>query len=168
VLDPLSFRNRLSLGTALVEARHYREGIEALTEAKSLDPGDKFANKFANGYIGLAYNALGDFEAARAACEQADEDNKAFCLALVYRKLGRRVEAEKALAKMQNAHGEGWAEWYALVYGQWGDTARALDWLERAMRNRNPGLVWLKAGGFDPLRNEPRFQAIERELNFPN
>jgi len=33
---------------------------------------------------------------------------------------------------------------------------------------RDPGLVFLKTDPLlDPLRNEPRFQAIERELRFP-
>jgi hypothetical protein len=37
------------------------------------------------------------------------------------------------------------------------------------MRLRDSGLVMLKTDPLmDPLRNEPRFQAIERELKFPN
>jgi len=44
-----------------------------------------------------------------------------------------------------------------------------LDWLEKAMRLRDPGLSSLRADPLmDPLRKEPRFQAIERELKFPN
>jgi hypothetical protein len=37
------------------------------------------------------------------------------------------------------------------------------------MRLRDPGLANLKIDPLmDPLRKEPRFQAIERALNFPN
>jgi len=37
------------------------------------------------------------------------------------------------------------------------------------VRLRDPGLISLKTDPLmDPLRNEPRFQAIERELKFPN
>ena len=36
------------------------------------------------------------------------------------------------------------------------------------MRLRDPGLEFLKTDPLmDPLRNEPRFQAIERQLKFP-
>ena len=36
------------------------------------------------------------------------------------------------------------------------------------MRNRDPYLAYTKINFFfDPLRNEPRFRAIERALNFP-
>ena len=58
---------------------------------------------------------------------------------------------------------------YAVVYAQWGQTRNALEWLESAVRLRDISLVGLKTDPFmDPLRNEPRFQAIERALKFPN
>jgi hypothetical protein len=41
--------------------------------------------------------------------------------------------------------------------------------LEIALRLRDSDLSELKAEpALDPLREEPRFQAIERELKFPN
>ncbi len=58
---------------------------------------------------------------------------------------------------------------YAATYAQWGDTPKALEWLETAMRLRDPGLSLLKADPLmDPLRKEPRYQAVERELKFPD
>ena len=58
---------------------------------------------------------------------------------------------------------------YAEIEAQWGNSDGALGWLEAARRLRDPGLVELKVNPlFDPLRQEPRFQAIERELKFPN
>ena len=58
---------------------------------------------------------------------------------------------------------------YARAYAQWGDIPKALDWLETAWRLRETTLVFLKSEPLlDPLRNEPRFQAIERELKFPD
>ena len=57
---------------------------------------------------------------------------------------------------------------YACIYAQWGDKAKALPWLETAARLRDSNLAVLKVDpDLDPLRNEPRFQAIERELKFP-
>jgi hypothetical protein len=55
-----------------------------------------------------------------------------------------------------------------MIYAQWRDAARALEALETAVRQRDPLLERLKVNDlFDPLRLEPRFQAIERELKFP-
>ena len=46
---------------------------------------------------------------------------------------------------------------------------KALEWLDTAMRRRDPGLLNLKTDPLmDPLRKEPRFQAVLRELKFPN
>jgi hypothetical protein len=87
----------------------------------------------------------------------------------VYNKIGRSADAEAILAKMRVECGDNCALTYASIYLEWGDTARALDWLETMMRLRDPYLIYVKAvRSFDPLRNEPRFQAIERELKFPD
>ena len=50
-----------------------------------------------------------------------------------------------------------------------GYTTQALDWLDPAMRHRDPYLIRVRQGQlFDPLCKEPHFQAIERELKFPD
>jgi len=46
--------------------------------------------------------------------------------------------------------------------------AKALDWLRTAMQKHDPSLEQLKVSFLlDPIRDEPRFQAIERALKFP-
>ena len=55
--------------------------------------------------------------------------------------------------------------WGALYAG---DTARALGWLERACDDRDPNLPYISCLPlFDPLRSEPRFQALLRRMNLP-
>jgi serine/threonine-protein kinase len=88
---------------------------------------------------------------------------------VVYEKLGRHADAQAGVAKMQIAQGDRAAFHYAAIYAQWGDRAKALDWLDTAMRSRNSALEYLKTTPlFDPIRQEPRFQAIERALKFPD
>jgi TolB-like protein/Flp pilus assembly protein TadD len=165
VLDPLNSMNHFGLGTTLIFARRYGEAIIALTDAKAPTPEDVSVNM----WLGIAYYLSGDFQSARAACEKAGEVNGPWCLAMIYDKLGRHAEAETMLAKARAIGGDRFAEGYADIYAQWGDTARALDWLETAMRNRDPYLAYTKVNPFfDSLRNEPRFQAIERALKFPD
>ena len=73
------------------------------------------------------------------------------------------------LRKMKAAFGDTAAYQYAAIYAQWRNQAKALEWLETALRVRDPGLELLKTDPLlDPLRNEPRFRAIERELKFPS
>jgi TolB-like protein/tetratricopeptide (TPR) repeat protein len=164
VLDPLSSDAHSSLGAALMAAGRYPEAIAAFTDAKGLG-----GSGFASAWLSFAYIASGDFQSARTACERADDSNKPICFALVYEKLGRHAEARQTLAQLQAESGDASAVFYAMIYAQWGDTAHALDWLETAMRHRDPYLIRVRKNhNFDPLRNEPRFQAIERELKFPD
>jgi hypothetical protein len=51
------------------------------------------------------------------------------------------AEAETMLAKVRSRVGDCMAEGYADAYAQWGDTGRALNWLESAMRDRDPYLA---------------------------
>jgi TolB-like protein len=165
VLDPLNSTNHFGLGVSLTFARRYGDAIRAFRDAKALGQDDVSVNM----WLGIAYYLSGDFQSARAACERAGEVNGPWCLAMIYDKLGRHTEAETMLAKVRTIAGDRFAEGYADIYAQWGDTARALDWLETAMRNRDPYLAYTKVNPFfDPLRKESRFQAIERALKFPN
>lgn len=50
-----------------------------------------------------------------------------------------------------------------------GDSVQALDWLERAFDERNPGLIYLRRDiAFTPLHPHPRFQRLAAAMNFPN
>jgi len=64
-------------------------------------------------------------------------------LAVSYDKLGRRADAEAVLAKLKAVLGDASAYQYATIYAQWGDRAKALEWLETAMRLRDSGLIYL-------------------------
>ena len=73
-----------------------------------------------------------------------------------------------ALAKLRAAGGRA-SYLCAEIYAHWGNTSQALEALESAWRLRVPRLRWLKVDALmDPLRKEPRFQAIERQLKFPD
>ncbi len=166
VLDPLNPANHEYLGQSLVVGRRYEEAIAAQRNAEGLDP--SYALDMIWG--AYAYYGLGDFQSARAACERnREEATKQLCLAFAYDKLGKQAQAETMLTKFQlSSWGAGHPMLSAMAYAQWGDTARALDSLETAMRTRDPFLEYVKAAPWlDPLRHEPRFQTIERALKFP-
>jgi DNA-binding winged helix-turn-helix (wHTH) protein len=81
----------------------------------------------------------------------------------------RRRVLIAALAKLQSLRGDNAALAYAMICGQRGDKGKALEWLDKATRLHDPWLQFLKVLAlFDPLREEPRFEAIERELKFPD
>jgi len=165
VLDPLNVSSHRTLARVLHNARRDREAIEACDRALTLNP-------HAGGVPairGWAYLSLGQFEAARASCATPPLDgiNNA-CLAIVYHKLNRQSDADAALAAVMAAYGDDASFQYAEIYAQWGNVPKALEWLETAYQVHDTGLVDLKVDPMlDPLRQEPRFKAIERKFKFP-
>jgi len=162
-LDPLNPGTHGGLAYALYIARSYKESVAAYLDQLVLDPTAQRA------FLGLPYYILADFQQARATCEFKDQGwPTQWCLALTYEKLGRHADAEAQVAKMKASTGDAEAYQYVTIYAQWGDTFKALEWLETALRLRDSGLEYLRTDPLlDPLRNEPRFQAIERALKFP-
>ena len=161
-LDPLNPQSHEALGEALYWARRYQEAVAVFGEVISLEPDFKRAY----GFRGVAYYWLGDLQSARTSCEtKPDHWSSMWCLAVTYEKLGRHRDAEAELTRMQTSFGDNSAYQCATVYAAWGNTARALESLTRAVRLPDAGLVYLKADALmDPWRNEPRFQALVREL----
>jgi len=164
MLDPLARESHARLASALYLVRRYNEAVAAFTETIRLAP----AYTYAYAGRGLALYALGDLQSARASCEvYPDIWASQKCLPIVYDKLGRHSDAQAALAKFKSARGEDYAYEYATIYAQWGDRTKALELLEKAVHVRDAGLGFLKTDPLlDPLRNEPRFQAIEQALKF--
>jgi len=162
-LDPLTALTHRWLARVLWLSRHYAEAIAAADETSSLDPGDAWVAAIR----GESHYMLGDLGRARSSCEIAPQHySLEVCRAIVYQRTGQRREAEVALAKIQ---GDTFAYQYMQIFAQWGDTAKALEWLDTAMRLHDTGLSHLKSDPLvDPLRNAPRFQAVLRELRFPD
>jgi TolB-like protein len=165
VLDPLARDSHSVLGRALYAARRYEESVVALSEGISLDPSAKAFYT----YRGFSYYGLKDLDGARTSCEnERDYAGSQWCLSVTYDKLGRHADAEAELSKLKASFGDVMAYQYATFYAQRGDNPKALEWLETALRLRDAGLESLKTDSLmDPIRQEPRFQAVMRELKFP-
>jgi serine/threonine-protein kinase len=165
-LDPLNLLSYRALGDALWFARRYNEALAAYQDGIAVDPGpaEPYARR------GLAYYALGDNQMAQSSCEmKLDNWENWLCLALTFNKRGQRLESDAQIKKMTEFRGDTLAYQYAQIYAQRGDRDRALEWLDTALRLRDPGFRRLKTDPLlDPLRKEPHFQAIERELKFPS
>jgi hypothetical protein len=56
----------------------------------------------------------------------------------------------------------------ATLYLYAGKHDQALDWLEIAFQEKMQNLIYLNVQPkWDPLRDDPRFQALIRQMNFP-
>ncbi len=164
-LDPLNPQSHEALGEALFWSRRYQEAVDTLGVVTSLEPDFKRAY----GFRGVADYLLGDLESARSSCDiKPDHWSSVWCLSLTYEKLGRHADAQAELKKFQAVFGDAAAYQCATIYAQWGNTAKALESLDRALRLPDAGVVYSKTDPLmDPLRQDPRFQAIVRGLKFP-
>ena len=165
-MDQLNPQGYTLLSFALHDAKKYREAVEAVNRALQIDA-DSSDLKNARGLYLLS---LGELDAARESCETPKRGWQGMlCLAILYDQLHRHAEAESERAAMQAEFGDGSSYQMAEIYAQWGDTSKALEWLETAYRLPDPGIVTLRVDAMiDPLRKETRFRDIERKLNFPN
>jgi TolB-like protein len=162
-LDPLSRGTQSLLMVSLYAARRYSESIAAAEYVLAFDPDFPGIHH----QIGLNYYQLGDIDRARSTCESASDEWR--CLAVTYNRLGRRTDAEAVFAKLDAAWAHAYPYAEAEIYAQWGNAAKALDALDAAVRARDASLILLKTDPLlDPMRGDPRFQAIERALKFPN
>jgi TolB-like protein/DNA-binding winged helix-turn-helix (wHTH) protein len=167
-LDPQNVFTHATLGRSLHNARKYRDALRAFHDAEALKPDSNYVQ----GSIASSLIASGQLEQARQHCESKtvalNDDNRHWCLALVYHFLGLQSAAERELAQLKVHSGDEAAFGYAEIYAQWGEANTALAWLAKAEQRREPGLQSLRVSYLlDPLRNYPEFHAIEDRLNLP-
>jgi TolB-like protein/Tfp pilus assembly protein PilF len=163
-LDPLNARTYRAAGSIAYAARQYQQAIPQLKRALSIKP--KLSNTYF--YIGNCLYMLGKFADARAAF--AAEPQAMFRLygaAIVEQRLGNVAAAKKAMAQLIADVGDSALYQQAEVLAQWGETDAALTTLERARGIGDSGLTYLKIDPMvDPLRKNPRFVALYKQLNF--
>ncbi|MFL6601759.1 MAG: winged helix-turn-helix domain-containing tetratricopeptide repeat protein [Steroidobacteraceae bacterium] len=165
-LDPLNVLAYRVLGNAFENSRRYPEAIEAFEHAIKLNPGHATEAYQRRGRL---YYLIGNYQLAKVSCEaELDVYHQQACMPLVLEKLGQHEAAQAALATAMRAQGDYGSYQYAQIYAQWGKTKEALDWLETGLRVFDPGIECVRTDAFlDPLRGEPRFQAIVRALEYP-
>ena len=83
---------------------------------------------------------------------------------------GDRAGARKTLADLHLLAQSRYVSslYFAAIYTGLGEKSTALDWLDKAYRERNDRLLYLNVDPMaDPLRSEPRFQKLMKRLNLP-
>ena len=168
-LDPLAPTENARLGTVLVCLRRYDEAIKELHRALELDP----SNMPARFDLGHALAVNHQYEEAFKAFPdpmEAATGNGTGWLAGALGLAGRQAEARALydrLVALSRRRPVTPLEFAMSAIGA-GDNQLALDWLERGAREHAIFLNFLNCDPtYDPLRNQPRFQALLRQLRFP-
>jgi TolB-like protein/Flp pilus assembly protein TadD len=160
--DPASARVRYRLGDLLARARNYDEAIAAERVALTLSP--QFSG--AHNIISASLLAKGDADGALAEA-QAEPSGiwRAIGTALAYSKLGRKADADSALATLIATEEKEASYNIAYIYAFRGEAEHAFEWLDKSVEYNDGGLsVIIYEPLFDNIRADPRWLAFLRKV----
>ena len=166
-IDPVSIPIITDLARAYYHARRYDEAIDAYRQTLDLNPN----NYRLNSWLELAYAQKGKYDQAiesriKSMSLISFNPEKLTSLKEAYAKSGWagywRKEIEFAPAKPATNY-----YYVARAYARLGDKEQALAWLKKAYEEKVDHLILLKVDPiFDPLRNDPRFTELLRNIGF--
>ncbi len=165
LLEPLSLAINTDLGLVLYLARRYEAAVAQYRSAIDLDPAFADAQAgmlMACGEMGM-YQPTSEFmrspetfsreAAARLDAAYAESGMQGYCRAFL----------DLAEAPASAVHSAPYVR--ARLYAAVGDNVRAMQWLQRALVERDGGLSLVKVDpGMDPLRGEAGFTAILEQV----
>jgi len=167
-LDPASVSIRRSVGWIYYYARRYDQARYHMARAVAMNP-----------TAAETYRVLGLLLAQQDQWAEAERVLRegmtlpgaatytAAALGYVLARAGKRAEAEALLAELEAQRRSDYVSpvAFATLYLGLDDHERALDWTERALEERRGWLAYLRVNPLlDPLRGEPRFEAMIEKL----
>jgi TolB-like protein/Flp pilus assembly protein TadD len=164
-LDPLLNSAWTSLAAIHLAEGNLAGARRAARRSLALAPKQDFAPI----YLAMVELAEGHPEAALAAADQCETELWALQIrAVALHAMGRRAEALAALDQMLKRHAADGPFQIASVYAWRGEKEQAFAWLERAMADRDGGMMDLR---LDPLvrglDGDPRYTALLNRLHLP-
>jgi tetratricopeptide (TPR) repeat protein len=163
-LEPITVAGNVHLfsGKADLAIAEYQRALE-------IEPRYSLANHF----LGRAYLAKGRFDRAIEQLRRSNDlmGQVPFSVADLGYALavgGHRSEAEKMFTELVHKREAGYYPAFALAEIQLGlgNAETAIDWLERGADERNLGYYLPSVDPvYDPIRSQPRFQALLRRLH---
>jgi TolB-like protein len=163
--DPLNPLVLVGLSWIQESRGHLSEADAAIRRALDIRPTFGSAHQ----QLGVLLLERGDRDGALREMQQETLDyTKQEGLALAYYALGKKTEADAALAGMLKDQADGNALGIAEVYAFRNHPDEAMHWLERAYAQKDGGLYaikrdWLLRG----LESDPRFKAFLHKMNLP-
>ena len=169
--DPLSALSRHLLALALYMAKRFEASIAEAQAGVDLEPSFPFLHST----LGWAFGALGRHQEAIEAHKHAatiapGDPLPTAHLGRVLGLAGQKQEALAILDDLEQRKARDYCSEFLMAHVNLGlgDTEQAIARLERAASDRDPLLCYLDVWyPLDPLRADPRFQALLRRMNFP-
>jgi tetratricopeptide (TPR) repeat protein len=170
-LDPLSLIINAVVGDTYIKARQYDAAIDQLRKTIEMDKNFNLAYR----YLGNAYLEKGMYNEAIAAFQTADtlagqSPERTENLRHAYTTGGAEGFWRKQLELLKADSEKGALQDYAIarVYARLNEKDEAFGWLEKALRSRDPYIVYLKTDPpFDKFRSDSRVIDLLRRVGLP-
>jgi TolB-like protein len=166
-IDPFSMILNTEHGWALYFGRRYDDAIAECIRTKQMDP-SFFVVSFP---LAQSYMRQGKFDKAIEELTSAGRISNGYMiqaeLGVAYAGTGRTAEAKQILADLERKAGQSYVDPYfiAIVHMALGDKDKAFQWLDKAFDWHSGTLVFIKVEPeLDPLRNDPRFAELVRNM----
>ena len=165
-LDPFNIRTRIYVAYVTYASRQYDLALEQF-ERLSDDWGMIWAYREKKMYP----EAIAAWERWKAGHPlEYRECGPVATIAGLYGLEGRKREAEELIDELKARARHRYVSGFFLAeaYLGLGQKDQAVTWLERAYEEHDQYMVFANSyPGLDPLRSEPRFEALMRRMNFP-
>jgi tetratricopeptide (TPR) repeat protein len=166
-LDPVSMPLLVADGMISYYSGRYGEAVEKAQKLLAMEPAFREAHLM----LGEALEAKHDWAGAErefhtvALASSGDMEGPAR-LAHLYALTGRAGQSKEILAKLLNPAPDQYVDPYQAVFvlTALGEKERALDWLEKAVR-QHTAIIMKVDPYLDPLRAKPRFQQLLAEAH---
>ncbi len=164
-IDPANPFRYGDLGAILYYAGRYQEALIAIRHVLDLNPKARLAHCMNGSALFSMGNAAG---ALKEMDRETDAESRMLCMGAfvaVYDALGRKPEADAALASFEKAHATDQAYSIACDYAIRGDVNKAFSWLDRAYRQHDFGMLYIM---IDPdlqnVRADPRYKVLLKKM----
>jgi tetratricopeptide (TPR) repeat protein len=165
--DPLNPRVYDEMGYVLATLRRYAEADQQFLQAMALAP-RLSSPRLSHGMMLVQMARLDEAESVLAKLPPEYYGGRVL-RAIIAARRGNLRGSNALMGQLRAQYGDGMHFQYAEIYAQRGLKEQAIDELQKAWIIKDSGLTTLKNDFFlDPLRSDPRFQALVKKLDFPS
>lgn len=169
-LDPLSSMISTALGVSLYFGGEYDQAIQQYQRTLTVTPNFQRAIYWLGfGYIKKEMYRQG-IEQFKLVFDLSGDSVDLAALGYAYAVAGQRNEAEEVLRQLEELATQRYVSPVdlAMLHVGLDNNEQAIEYLEKAYEEHADRMSWIKVNPvFDPLRSDPRFQAILQRMNFP-
>ena len=169
-LDPLSVLVSNNAAQFRWFAHRYDEAMEMARRTIALDPGHPYGHFDVAAVLELKGMCKESIEELGKSFELSGRPERAEALRKGFEEGGcpganrHLLDLYKEQSKREYVA----ATFFSDQYVRLGDKDHAMEWLEKGLEQRSSGMTYLKVDPvYDPMRSDPRFQALLRRINFP-